>query len=148
MVDQASLAKSYSWNQVQILSSSDITLRDVLIDGYLPDSSDGAVDPTSTAATRNSILDGMGYGNGLLLRNTDDVVLEDLEISNLRVALRLNGADDTTITGLELHHTREGVNMNDTTDVLIADSYFHDLLPWYDPDGTSGDHPDFIQFWG
>lgn len=147
-LDAAGLAKSFSWTRAQIRDSSDITLRDMLIDGYIPTAADGAVDPTSVEAIRSGMLDGYAYENGLMLRGTDGVTLENVEISNLRVGLRLNTTSNTTVTGLDLHDCREGVNFNEASDLLIQNSIFQNLKPWYDPDGHKGDHGDMIQFWG
>ncbi|WP_193143370.1 right-handed parallel beta-helix repeat-containing protein [Meridianimarinicoccus sp. MJW13] len=143
----ATLAPNYSWSRVQLRNSSDITLRDMTIEGHIPDTIEGT-DPDSVAATRDIPLTGYGYEFGVLARNVDGLVMEGVELADLRVGLRLNGATNVTIDDLDLHHTREGVNFNDVTNMVIENSYFHDLNPWYDPDGKFGDHPDMIQYWG
>ncbi|MEV8468171.1 right-handed parallel beta-helix repeat-containing protein [Fluviibacterium sp. DFM31] len=146
-LEAASLAPTRNTSRVQLRDSADITLRDMTLTGHLPDATEGT-DPDSAAATRNIPLTGYGYEFGLLVRDTDGVVIEDVEITDVRTALRLNGAADVTVSGLELHHTREGVNLSDVSNLVIENSYFHDLTPWRDPDGNTGDHPDFIQYWG
>lgn len=45
-VQADSLAPNESWNRVELLDSSDITLRDVLIKGYIPTASEGST-PTA-----------------------------------------------------------------------------------------------------
>lgn len=143
----ADLAPSRTTSRVQLRDSVDITLRDMTLTGHLPDATEGT-DPDSAAATRDIPLTGYGYEFGLLVRDTDGVVLEDVEITEVRTALRINGVDNILVDGLEVHHTREGVNLNDTSNLLIENSYLHELEPWRDPDGNTGDHPDFIQYWG
>lgn len=138
-IDAGSLASSAYFSRFQVVKSQDVTLRDISIEGYVPNSAEGR-DPSS--ASRLDPIAGYGHENGLRIRWSDDITLEGLEFTDLRQAVSVQESNGTRIAGLEIHRVREGINLNDVDDTLIEDSWFHDFAPFH------RDHPDMIQFWG
>ena len=116
-----------------------MTLRDMSVEGHIPTTSEGA---NVSSASRSTAIEGYGFENGIRIRWSDGVTLDDLEFSNLRQAISVSNSKGTDITDLEIHDVREGINLNDVDDTRIEDSWFHDFKP------IPKDHPDMIQFWG
>ena len=139
-VDGGSLASNFSFSRLQVVKSQDVTLRDMTVEGYIPTNGEGA-DPSS--AGRTQAIAGYGYENGVRVRWSDGVTLNNVEFSDLRQALALIDSDNTKVSNIDVHDVREGINMNDVDETLIENSQFHDFKPFY-----RSDHPDMIQYWG
>jgi Right handed beta helix region len=139
-IDAASLASAASSSRFQIIKSQDVTIRDISVQGHVPTSSEG-IDPGS--ASRLDPITGFGYENGIRVRWSENVTLEDIEFSDLRQALTISDdSSDTKISNLDVHDVREGINLNDANDTTIEGSRFYDFNPF------RSDHPDMIQYWG
>lgn len=135
-IEASGIASSAWTSRLQVVRSEDVTLRDISLEGHIPTSSEessgGRLDPH----------EGYGYENGMRLRWSENVTLEDIEFSNVRQALAIGDSNNTTISNVNVHDVREGINLNDANNTLIEDSWFHDFKPY------QGDHPDMIQYWG
>ena len=138
-VDAGSLAPAFSYSRLQVIKSQDVTLRDMSVEGHIPTGGEGA-NPSS--ASRTEAISGYGYENGVRVRWSEGVTLDDIEFSDLRQALSVSDSKGTDISNLEVRDVREGINLNDVDETLIEDSWFHDFKPF------RSDHPDMIQFWG
>lgn len=133
---------------VTVGGSQNVMLQDMTIKGYLPTAADG-VDPTLSSSGRLDPLIGYGYGMGVRVLNSDSVVLDNLDLSDLRLGIRLERSNNTTVSNVDIHDVREGMGLSDIDDTVIRDSYFHDFKPWnIDLNSSKGDHSDMIQFWG
>ena len=110
------------------------------VEGHIPTSGEGA-NPSS--AGRTEAIAGYGYENGVRVRWSEGVTLDNIEFSELRQSLALIDSDNTKVSNINVHHVREGINLNDVDETLIENSQFHDFKPFY-----RSDHPDMIQFWG
>lgn len=136
-IDASALAASASASRIQVIRSQDVTLRDISVEGHVPTSSE------DSSGGRLAPHAGYGYENGMRLRWTDNVTLENVEFSDVRQALSISDdSNNTTISNVDIHDVREGINLNDANGTVIEDSWFHDFKPY------QGDHPDMIQYWG
>ena len=139
-VEARSLAPDNSFSRLQVVKSQDVTLRDISVEGHIPSAGEGA-NPSS--AGRTEAISGYGYENGVRVRWSDGIILDDVEFSKLGQALAVIKSDNTKISDIDVHDVREGINLNDVDNTLIEGSLFHDFKPFY-----RSDHPDMIQFWG
>lgn len=144
---QTGLPTDGSLGALMVRKSSDITLRNLELQGHIPTEAEG-LDPLDSNASRGSIITGYGYGTGLRIKGTSNVTVENVEIHDFRIAARLEGSDNLNITGIDIHDVREGINLFDLDDSVIEDSHFHDFNPWWFGDASVHDHPDMIQYWG
>ncbi len=146
-IARTSLAPSGTEGTLTLQAASQVTLRDISVSGYIPTAAEGQ-DPGDPDTRRGDVIAGYGYGMGVRVLGSSDVTLDGLEISDLRVGMRLERIDGLTVTGLDIHDVREGINLFDATDTIIEDSHFHDFNPWWYGNSTYNDHPDMIQYWG
>lgn len=115
----------------QILDSSDITLRRVLIDG-------------DVATGRDTESNGFPIGYGLNVIRTDGFRLEDSEIRNFHRGLVVGESHDLAILRNDVHSMRsDGMNFAQVEQILIEGNHIHD----FNTSKGSKDHPDMIQFW-
>jgi len=150
-VDPASIAAFDGWHQaVLIRDSSDVIVRDIVIDGHIVTAEEG-VDPSTIRPgdpNRGDIV-GYRYGTGLAVRFSNDVLVEDVEIRDLHSGGFLQNSEAVTVRNAYIHDMRsEGLDLEDLRDVVIEDSRFERFHPWRNTDGYDSDHPDMIQFWG
>lgn len=116
---------------ITVGDSSNIAIRNSLITGDLIE------DPSSP-------LDGLPSSSGMSIRNTDGVILEGNELTNLIYGATIRFSSDITVQDNEFHNLRiDGLRFGAVEDVLIEDNHFHDFVT---REGLS-DHRDMIQFW-
>ena len=115
----------------QIITSQDITLRDVLFDG------DIATGPGNVDA-------GYPTGFGLGITQGQSITLEDSEIRNFFRGLVVADSTDVTVGRNDLHGLRmDGMNFAQVSHVRIEGNHIHDFQRALE----SQDHADMIQFW-
>jgi len=146
-VEAAALAPGRNYPRLTVRDSADVTIADVSIAGHIASADEGQ-DPFSARTKRLDPIAGFGQDIGLTLRNSTDVTLTGLELSDLRMGIGLSDADDISIRNVDIHHVREGINMHDVRGVLIEDNQFRNFTPWSSGSKKNIDHPDMIQFYG
>ena len=115
----------------QVLSSSNITIRDSLFDGDLARGSDAA-------------SNGFPTGSNLFVRWSRDVTLEDNEIRGFYRGMEIRESDGLTIRRNDIHSIRmDGMTFAQVSNVLIEANTIRDFARSL----TSADHSDMIQFW-
>lgn len=115
-----------------VLSSSDITFEGSTFDG------DTAKDHPDEA------YDGYGYGIGLWVRYSDDVIVTDSEFKEFYRGAVFTDSTNIVATDNDVHSmSSDGFNFTEVQNVLVENNYFHD----FDKPDASTAHMDFIQFW-
>jgi Ca2+-binding RTX toxin-like protein len=123
-------APSYE-NTVNIVGSSNITIRNCVFDGDI-------VQGTGTYA------DGYGTGIGLQVSSSTNVTIDHNDFFNWLRAAMFNSDQYLNVTGNDVHDIRsDGFDFADVDHVLIEGNYIHD----FHTSEASGDHADMIQFW-
>lgn len=106
-----------------VRDSSDIVIRDSVFEGAL--------------------VDGFGFGFGLSVRGSTDIVVENNEFLNWDRGAIFSAIENLTVSRNEFHGIRvDGTNFVQVQNVLIENNHFHN----FNYDGGSG-HKDMIQFW-
>lgn len=146
-VAAAALAPGRNYPRILISDSADITVSNVTITGHIASAAEG-LDPFSDTTWRLDPIAGFGQDVGLRVRDSRDVTLTGLDLSDLRMGIGVGDAHDVTIRGVEIHAVREGINVHDVRGVLIADSVFRNFTPWVTGSKGNNDHPDMIQYYG
>lgn len=112
-----------------IMESEDITIRNSLFDG----------DVAPGLETGES-----GFGYGLGIGRSSDIVLENNEIRLFHRAIVASESTGLTIRANDIHTIRsDGMNFAQVERVVIEGNYLHDFQTAVDSD----DHTDMIQFW-
>ena len=120
-------AKSYS--PFQIRSSSNITIKDSIFAG-------------DVASGVSAVDNGYGTGNGLYVRGSSDVVVENNEFFDWRVGVHVSASSDVAVSGNNIHSIRaDGMYLDGNQGILVEGNYLHD----FERSFQSGDHADFIQ---
>ncbi|MWD30166.1 hypothetical protein E0K89_022080 [Aquicoccus sp. SCR17] len=92
----------------------------------------------------SSAYDGYGYGVGLGVRDSSNIVVEGNEFFDWTRAGVFSSTDNLTVKGNEVHSiSSDGFDFIEVNNVLIEDNYLHDFSASKD---TSA-HMDMIQFW-
>ena len=118
-------------NQFSFSFCKNLTIRNSELDGDL---AKGTGTPT----------DGHGYGTGLYLRSSTNVVIENNEVSKFYRGIATDGGTNVTLRGNDLHSMRmDGITVSQNDGILIEGNRIHD----FDRATGSGDHCDMIQFW-
>jgi len=114
-----------------ITESRDITLSRVLIDG-------------DNARGISAEDNGFGFGIGLNVLYSTDVVVENSEIRRFHRGIGVGESKGFTLRGSEIHDLRsDGMNFAQVSGVLIENNSIHDFRR----PAETGDHADMIQFW-
>lgn len=118
-------------NPFSVEGSQNITIRNATFDG-------------DVAKGVSEVADGYGYAIALTVRNSEDITIENNEISNFHRGLSTNSVDGLVVSGNDVHSLRsDGLNFAAVTNVVIEDNYLHDFRA----STESSDHRDMIQFW-
>jgi len=113
-----------------VFNSSFITIRNCIFDGAEVLSASG--------------VGSFGFGYGLYIEFSDDIVVEFNEVYNFERAVNIGTGTNIIFRGNDLHSCRsEGVDFWNMHTLLVDGNYIHDLKK----DPSTGDHPDLIQFW-
>jgi hypothetical protein len=104
-------------------------------------------DPDSEPGTQGSQgIIGYPVGRGLTLIGSDDVTIEDCEISGFSRGVHVFDVDGLTMIDNDIHGFRRvGLGGSDVSNVLIEGNTMSDPTPW--KLGGQGDHGDFIHLW-
>jgi len=79
---------------------------------------------------------------GLMVRNSQGVTIEGMEIADVRYGLLATGCDGVTIAHNRFHDLRtDGMQIQSSSNVTIEDNDFRDFRP------AVGNHPDAIQIY-
>lgn len=114
-----------------ISGSRHVTFRNALFDG-------------DTARNVSTADDGFGYGIGLGVRGSSDILIENSEFRTFHRGIGIGESRDIILRGNDIHDIRsDGMNFAQVTGVLIEDNNIHDFRRSLD----SPDHADMIQFW-
>jgi hypothetical protein len=146
-VEAAALAPGRNYARLLIDDSTDVTVSDVTITGHIASAGEGQ-DPFSGRTKRLDPIAGYGQDIGLRVKDSADVTLTGLDLSDLRMAIGVGDVQDITIRDVEIHAVREGINVHDVRGVLIEDSVFRNFTPWTTGSKGNNDHPDMIQYYG
>lgn len=140
-------ARYNSYSRIAVKSSENITIRDGEVIGHVLEEGEGK-SADDASATRNDALVGFGWEPGLGISGSTNVTVENIDFSDLRVAVHVQDAKGVELTGLEIHDVREGINFLDVQDLTIRNNVFRDFNAFNVANTWSGDHSDMIQFWG
>lgn len=114
-----------------VVNSQNISFDNSVFDGDLASG-------TGTAA------DGLGYAQGLWVRNSDTVSVTNSEFYDWHRAAKFEYSQDLTIQGNDIHSIRsDGLDLLANINTLVEGNYIHDFVgraDWVD-------HRDFIQVW-
>ncbi|WP_340107325.1 right-handed parallel beta-helix repeat-containing protein, partial [Pikeienuella sp. HZG-20] len=133
-------------SRITIQDSSNVRVADMTLTGTVPDS---GVDPNDPSLSPIEALRGMPHEYGVKITGSSGVTLDALDITTMYKGVIVDKSADIAITNSEFHDLRsDGVNFVDTSDLRIEGNYFHDFTPWLNQGNGTGDHPDFIQYWG
>ncbi len=147
----------------------DLDIRDsshLVFDGILFDYVNAAEDPNSVVklayvynsafiTIRNSVFDGdevpsesgsgdYGTGFGLVVKDSDNVVIENNEFFDFYKALTVNYSTNIDASYNDAHSLRsDGFNFVSVDGLLVEGNWIHD----FKRDPSTGDHADMIQFW-
>ncbi|ETX13238.1 hypothetical protein OCH239_12735 [Roseivivax halodurans JCM 10272] len=112
-----------------VYDSNGITFRNSIFDGDLA----AGVSPES---------DSHGYGSGLIVRNSENVTLENNEVYDFWKGFKIRESEGITIRDNDIHSMRvDGINFVDVQGLLIEGNHIHDFH------SIPGDHADMIQGW-
>ncbi|MCA8882278.1 MAG: right-handed parallel beta-helix repeat-containing protein [Rhodobacteraceae bacterium] len=128
-------------------NTDNITMQRVHMTGYVPTAADG-VDPLDPATRKNDPIIGYGTGGALRVKNSNNILIEDVEVQDFKTGMRFEDITNVTMDRLDLHGLRDGITMNDAVGLTIQNSWFHNFKPWITGNNSIQDHPDMIQYWG
>ena len=146
-VARDALATSGTEGTLTLNYTTNVTLQNIGVSGHIPSEAEGK-DPEDTGTARYNVIAGYGYGFGVRVLNSTGLEVEGLEVSDVRIALRVEKSSALTLSELDIHDVREGINFFGISGMAIEDSRFHDFAPWWFGKAKIHDHPDMIQFWG
>lgn len=147
---------------MNLVSTGNVTVEDVIFDYTRENGEWSSVRPfelknTENVTIKNSVFNGdtvpykevegaeeYGWGYGLSVRASSDIVLEGNEFFDWTRALIVDTVENIVVRGNDVHDIRtDGMNFIRVDNVLIEDNHIHDFKAAY----NSNDHRDMIQFW-
>ncbi len=131
-----------------IVDSEGITISNSKMTGIVATETIG--DPVINKA--DAIVAGHGVGVASYVRSSSDVTFQNNEFSDFYQGIQINDTENLTIARNYLHDLRsDGILGTDHRNTLIEENLFANLNPYMkdpeNPDGTTDDHADFIQYW-
>ncbi|WP_373085983.1 right-handed parallel beta-helix repeat-containing protein [Sneathiella sp.] len=118
-------------------NSSNVTLQNSTLEGRIATSGDGGP---------SGIIEGYPVGRAITAINSDDITIENNDISVFHKGIIPANIDGLNIIDNEIYDLRTSpVTGGDVRDVNIEGNYFHSSQPW--AYGGAGDHGDYIHFW-
>lgn len=129
---------------VRVDRSANITISNSIVEGG---PSIVGISPDSEPGEQGAegIL-GLPNGQGIRVVSSDNVRLENNDVSEFYRGIILNLSDNVDIVGNEVHHTRASTLAGGgNNEVLVEGNHFHSAQPW--KFGAAGDHGDYVFFW-
>jgi PKD repeat protein len=112
-------------------NSSGITIRDSIFVG-------------DTAQGVSEIEDGHSTGIGLVIRDSENILVENNELSGFHRGMTFGSSENVIVRENDISDIRsDGINFAEVNNVLVEDNYIHN----FEKAEGSGDHSDMIQFW-
>lgn len=141
-----------SWAaQVIVRDSSDIQFVDVSLAGHITQPGEGiSYDDFDPMVGSDKQVEGYAVGTGINIRSSSDIVVDNLDITDVRNGLTLNGVDGITVKNSHFHEIRnDGIDFTQSSNVVIEDNLFDNFKPFRAVRDAKdyGDHGDFIQYW-
>ena len=149
------------FTQLTVAGAQNLVLDGVVFDYRFAEDDAGWVNPfgfydNEGLTIRNSVFDGdvaqgvsveedgFGYGIGVVIRNSSDVVFENNEMFEFWKGIKVIESTDVTLEGNDIHSMRmDGINFAEVQGIVIENNHIHDFrrttLSW--------DHSDMIQSW-
>lgn len=127
-----------------VSKSAHITVRNSVFEGG-PSVAGVPIDAKPGEQGAAGIL-GLPIARGITVNWSDDITLENNDISEFTRGIILNDVDGAVIRQNEIHDLRTsplgGAQLND---IIVEENYFHSSHPWNF--GGAGNHGDYIHFW-
>lgn len=137
---------TYAWsNAVKIADSSNIAFVNSTVKGGPAINGVAQDAPVGTTDPSGNVL-GLPTGRGVWVNGSDNVRVENVEISEVAKGLVLGESTNLTIRDNEIHHTRtSSIVGTDISDSVIDGNHLYSSHP--NNFGGEGDHADFIHLW-
>lgn len=121
-----------NWTTPFLVQNSDnFTIKNSVFDGDKPEG-------------LSEFEDGYGFGKALVIRETDNLVLDNNELKDWYKGISVARSANVEVTNNDVHSMRsDGINFAEVQNVLVEGNYIHD----FDISEGAGDHADMIQFW-
>lgn len=140
-----------SWAaQFAVVGSEDVSITNVALEGRIATTEDGPApeDVTPENYTMKVVAD-YAFGLGFSIAGSNDVTIDNVDISAVRIGLKIYETENFELVNSHLHDIRsDGVNIAGSSDIRIADNLFDSFHPYTSYEYPFSDHPDFIQYWG
>jgi hypothetical protein len=146
-ITSASAGKPASFEKINLTSVKNLTFDGVDLRGDAGESKPFVIRTSSEVTIRDALIDGhteRGYGNahGIWITYTDGFTLEDCSLTDFNVAAYFHNNSDLTIRGNSFGNiAQDAMILGGVHDVLIADN----VVEMRVEPGTK--HTDAIQFW-
>src|SRR6056297_1263630 len=91
-------------------------------------------------------IDGYPIGIGMQFNWSQNIVIENNDVSFFSAGVRFNNVDNISFNQNEIYEFRNvPVGGGDVSNLHMENNYFHDSIAW--KFGALGDHGDFVHFW-
>lgn len=136
---------------VIVWGSHGIALRENSFTGHIPTADEGTPlsEDIDTRDEARGLIEGQPFARGVRITQTDGVVLQNNEFSQLHKGIILDRVQEVEVLGNHLHDLRsDGINLVDAVSVTIAENLMESFHPFHNYDNLAyADHGDFIQWW-
>lgn len=134
--------------QIEMSQARNVEISNVSIEGRIARLGEGTAPDGFTDVNAGAIIEGYAFGRGVMVRFSEDVVLDGLEVSNLERGVTFRESDGVSILNSHIHDIRrDGLVVAGASDIRIEDNLFDSFKPFSSTTNTGlKDHPDFIQF--
>lgn len=131
-------------NALRVDNSSNITVINSRFEGG---PSVAGVPIDSEPGTQGAAgIEGMPIGRAMSFNWSENIVIENNDISQFTSGVRFNDVNHVTFNSNEIYDFRKvPVGGADVSNLTMENNYFHDANPW--KFGGLGDHGDFVHFW-
>lgn len=138
-------AETLEWHSaLRIENSADIFVRDSVFEGGVSVAGIPA-DSEAGMQGREGIM-GEPIAYAMKFVDSDNVVIEDNDISIFKRGIVLGGGEGIVIRGNDIHDLRSSpLTGSIDGNLLVENNYFHDFHPWNF--SAEGDHGDYVHIW-